>query len=293
MPQDIQRGILCIVLSTVFLTSQDGMTKWLLQYHHAGEVMFYRGLLALPLALLLHRMLGHRVKRLRSKRPRLTAYRSVIAVVGSMFVTLSFLYMPLADALAVIFTSPLIITALSGTMLGEEVGWRRWAAVAVGFCGVVLITDPGHGSLSWTIALPLLAALTSAFRDIASRQLGGADPATTTLFWNMVANMVGGALTLPFFGLTLPTEHSLFLLVISSVLVVLAMWLIILAFQLASGSIVAPYRYLSLVWAGLIGYAVWGDIPSETKLLGAAVVAASGLYIWRREVRGRLKLRGA
>jgi drug/metabolite transporter (DMT)-like permease len=72
------------------------------------------------------------------------------------------------------------------------------------------------------------------------------------------------------------------------VMIAIAMWLIVLAFQMASGAAIAPYRYLSLVWAGLIGYAVWGDIPSETKLLGASIVAASGLYIWWRETRARL-----
>ncbi len=289
MQQDIPRGIFYIVLSTVVLTSQDGITKWLVESHHAGEVMFFRGLLAVPVVMIMHSALGHSVFRLRSRKPVLTAYRSLIAVICSFFVTLSFVYLPLAEALAVIFVSPLIITALSAVMLREPVGWRRWAAVVVGFGGVLLITEPGQAPLTWVIALPLAAALTAALRDIASRQLGGIDPPTTTLFWNMLANAAGGALTLPFFGLTMPTLESWVLLAISAVMVVIAMWLIVMAFQLATGSAIAPYRYLSLVWAGLIGYAVWGDIPSETKLLGAAVVAASGLYILWRETRLRMR----
>ncbi|MCA8929162.1 MAG: DMT family transporter [Alphaproteobacteria bacterium] len=293
MQQDIPRGILCIALSTVVLTSQDAITKWLLQSHHAGEVMFIRGLMAVPVVVVMHLLLGHSLPRLRSRKPGFTAYRSVIAVVCSFFVTLSFVFLPLADALAIVFVSPLIITALSAVMLREPVGWRRWLAVMAGFGGVLLITEPGQAPLTWVIVLPLMAALTAAFRDIASRQLAGVDPPTTTLFWNMIANAIGGALTLPFFGFTWPAPDHWLLFGLSAVMVVIAMWLIVAAFQLASGAAIAPYRYLSLVWAGLIGYAVWGDIPSETKLLGAAIVAVSGLFILWRETRLRRQLKRA
>ena len=285
MQQDIPRGILCMALSTVVLTVQDAITKWLVVSHHAGELMFYRGFLAVPVVVLFHLALGHRVSRLRSGKPKLTAYRSVIAVICSFFVTLSFVFLPLADALAIIFISPMIITAFSAVMLGEPVGWRRWGAVIVGFWGVLLITEPGTAPLTWVVAIPLAAAASAAFRDVASRQLRGIDPPTTTLFWNMLASGIGGAATLPFFGVTWPSPESWILFVLSAIMIVFAMWLIVLAFQLASGSAVAPYRYLSLVWAGLIGYAVWGDIPSETKFLGAGIVAASGLYILWRETR--------
>jgi drug/metabolite transporter (DMT)-like permease len=285
MPQNIPRGILCILLSTLILTSQDGLSKWLLQHHHVGEIMFYRGLVAMPATVALHMALGHRISRLASKKPGFTAYRSVMALVCSMFVAISFVYLPLADALAVVFMSPLLLTALSAVMLGEQVGWRRWCAVAVGFGGVLLITDPGEGAITWVIAIPLVAALTGALRDVAARQLSGVDPATTTLFWAMTANMVGGALTLPFFGVTWPTLEHWGLLLIAGCMIVVAQWLIILGFQLAAGSIVAPFRYLSLVWAGLIGYAVWGDIPTTMKVLGAVIVCGSGIYIWWRETR--------
>jgi drug/metabolite transporter (DMT)-like permease len=287
MKQDIPRGILCIVLSTLVLTAQDGMTKWLVESHHAGVLMFWRGLLAIPVAAAFHVMTGQRLSRLVSKKLGFTAYRSIMAGTCSMLVVLSFAYMPLADALAVIFVSPLIITALSAVFLKEPVGWHRWGAVIVGFCGVLLITEPGQAPLTWVILIPLGAAFTGALRDIGSRQLGGVDPPTTTLFWAMVASSAAGAVTLPFWGLTWPSPAEWGLLAVTAVMIAVAMWLIVLAFQMASGSAIAPYRYLSLIWAGLIGYAVWGDIPSETKLAGAGIVAASGLYIWWRETRSR------
>lgn len=291
MQQNIPRGILCIVLSTLVLTAQDGMTKWLVESHHAGVLMFWRGLLALPVAALFHVLVGQKLSRLRSQRPVFTAYRSTMAGACSMLVVLSFSYMPLADALAVIFVSPLIITALSAAFLKEPVGWHRWGAVVVGFGGVLLITEPGQAPLTWIIAIPLGAALAGALRDIGSRQLAGVDPPTTTLFWAMAASSAAGAVTLPFWGLTWPSPAEWALLCVTAVMIAIAMWLIVLAFQMASGAAIAPYRYLSLVWAGLIGYFVWGDIPSETKLMGAGIVAASGLYIWWRETRA-IRARG-
>jgi drug/metabolite transporter (DMT)-like permease len=285
MSQNIPRGILCILLSTVLLTVQDAMTKWLLDSHSVGELMAYKGALSLPLALALHWLMGNGLGSLRSAKPGFTAYRTLMGLICSVFVALSFVYLPFADALAVIFLSPVIITALSPLVLKEKVGWQRWLAVVVGFSGVLLITDPSEGALQWYVLIPLTAAFTAALRDIATRQLGGVDPPTTTLVWMMVATTVTGSLSLPFVGATWPTPENWALLVASAVLVVLALWLIILAFQLTSGSIIGPFRYLSLVWGGLIGYAVWGDIPTETKLVGAALVCGSGLFIWWRETR--------
>jgi drug/metabolite transporter (DMT)-like permease len=195
------------------------------------------------------------------------------------------MYLPLADALAVIFLSPVILTALSPVMLGESVGWRRWIAVVAGFFGVLLITEPGQAPLSWNILIPLMAAFTAALRDITTRKLGGFDPPTTTLFWSMAAAMAAGLVAVPWLGLSWPAPGTWFLFLAASLLVVAAMWLIILAFQLASGSTIAPFRYLSLVWAGMIGYSVWGDVPSLMKVLGAAIVCGSGIYIWWRETR--------
>ncbi len=285
MQQNIPHAILCILLSTLLLTGQDALTKWLLQSHNIGEVMLYKGGLAIPWTLALHVLMGNRITAIGSAKPGLTALRTIIGLVCSVFVTLSFLYLPLADALAVIFLSPVMLTALSPLLLGESVGWRRWLAVVTGFLGVLLITDPGRAPVAWTIIIPLLAALTGALRDIFTRKLGGVDPPTTTLFWSMVALAVGGIISVPWLGLTWPTPENWLLFLAASMLVALAMWLIILAFQLATGAIVAPFRYLSLVWAGLIGYVVWGDIPSGMKIAGAAVVCASGLYIWWRETR--------
>ncbi|MCB1744767.1 MAG: DMT family transporter [Gammaproteobacteria bacterium] len=285
MQQNIPKGILCILLSTLLLTSQDALTKWLLQSHNLAEVMFYKGALSVPWSLALHRLMGNSLGSLASARPGLTTLRTTIGVVCTVFVTLSVHYLPLAEALAVIFLSPVLLTALSAPMLNERVGWRRWLAVLAGFLGVLLITEPGQAPLSWTIALPLMAALSGALRDIYTRKLGGIDPPTTTLFWSMVASMVVGALAIPVLGLGWPAAAAWPLFLVASLLVVVAMWLIILAFQLASGSVIAPFRYLSLVWAGLIGFLVWGDVPSAMKIAGAAVVCGSGLYIWWRETR--------
>ena len=212
MTQDIPKGILFILLSTLLLTSADAFSKWLVVYYHVGELMLYRAVFAVPVCLILHRGMGHPWLKLASAKPWLTTYRTMLSFIGSTLVTLSFVFLPLADALAVIFLSPVLITALSPLILGESVGWRRWLAVVAGFVGVLLITEPGQGGITWVIIIPLGAALLSALRDIATRQLGGVDPSTVTLFWSMVILVFGGGASIPFFGMTWPTsEHWLYI----------------------------------------------------------------------------------
>ena len=283
MTQDIPKGILFILLSTLLLTSADAFSKWLVVYYHVGELMLYRAVFAVPVCLILHRGMGHPWLKLASAKPWLTTYRTMLSFVGSTLVTLSFVFLPLADALAVIFLSPVLITALSPLILGESVGWRRWLAVVAGFVGVLLITEPGQGGITWVIIIPLGAALLSALRDIATRQLGGVDPSTVTLFWSMVILVFGGGASIPFFGMTWPTPEHWLYIGVGAVLVVVAQWFIILGFQYASGAIVGPFRYVSLVWAGLFGFFIWGDVPTLAKLAGAAIVCGSGLYLWWRE----------
>lgn len=279
----VARGIFCMIVGTLLLTTQDGIAKWLTTDYHAGEIMFYRGIFAFPM-LIWFAMREGGLHTLRSRRPRLNGWRSILAFVCSIFVVLSFSVMPLADALAIIFLSPILLTALSAPMLGEQVGWRRWLAVLVGFTGVLLMTRPGEGGFTLVILFPLAAALTAALRDISTRQLGGLDSATTVLFWTMVVAVIGGALTLPF-GTRWPTAFDWLLFASSGILVTLSHWLTIKALHFASGAIVGPFKYLSLVWAAAIGYVVWGDVPEPVKVVGAAVVVASGLYILRRETR--------
>jgi drug/metabolite transporter (DMT)-like permease len=277
------RGILLMLAAVALFSFMDAVLKVLATRYPALQVTALRGAASLPFVLLPALLTG-RWRSLVPVRWGMHLLRGLLALVMVVGFVWAVRVLSLADAYAVFFVAPLLVAALSAPLLGERVGWRRWLAVLVGFGGVLLMTRPGEGGVALIILLPLTAALLAALRDIATRQLGGLDSATTVLFWTMVVAVIGGALTLPF-GTRWPTAFDWLLFASSGILVTLSHWLTIKALHFASGAIVGPFKYLSLVWAAAIGYVVWGDVPEPVKVVGAAVVVASGLYILRRETR--------
>lgn len=278
------RGILCMVIGTVLLTSNDAISKWLLSLLHPGDVMAWRGLLSLPFIFLIMQVEGARLADLKSRAPARSLLRAVLALMTSVLVILSFQALPLADALAVIFTSPLAVTALSALILKEPVGWRRWTATLVGFCGAVIVVGPSFDEVGIWVLAPIGAAACAALRDIATRPLGRIDAGVSIMFWTMLLTAAAGLSSLPVMGASPVSPLAWGLLLGAAAMLALSNRLTIAAFKLASPSIVAPLKYLALVWAAGIGYLVWGDVPEPRKILGAAIIAAAGLYIWRREI---------
>ncbi len=277
------RGIICMSVGTLVLTTHDAISKWLLDSLHVGEIIAWRGVMSLPFVLLLLRLEGDRWRSLASRAPWHTALRGFLALATSVLVILSFRVLPLTDALAIIFSAPLMVTALSALVLKEHVGWRRWSATCAGFAGAILIVGPSFDTIGvWALA-PLGAALASAFRDITTRTLSVHDSGPSILFWTMIVSIAGGFASLPVLGMGVPGVESWILLAATAVLITLAYRLNIAAFKLASGVIVAPLRYLSLVWAAALGYFIWNDVPDLRTIAGAVIVMAAGLYIWRRE----------
>ena len=282
---DQAKGILCMIAGVLVLTTQDAITKWLTAGYHAGEIMFYRGLFSfIPIAVLLWREGG--AAGMRSRRPALNLVRALLALATSVLIVTAFAHMPLADVLAVVFASPLILTALSGPLLGEHVGWRRWSAVGVGFVGVLLLTRPGTGALDLAVLLPLGAAFFSALRDITTRRLGGhASPTTILLYTQAVATLAAAPSLAVNSGW--PGLLDWLLFAAAGILVGLAHYLIIQAFLFAQAVAIAPFRYLALVWAMLIGFLVWGDVPDLWAIAGSSLIVGSGLYMLHRETRRR------
>ena len=278
------RGILCMVIGTVLLTSNDAITKWLLTSLHPGDVMAWRGLLSLPFILLILRLEGSHLRDLKSNVPARSLLRAMLALVCSFLVIISFQVLPLADALAVIFVSPLLVTAMSAIFMKETVGWRRWTATIVGFGGVIIIVGPSFDEVGLWVLAPICAAMTAALRDIVTRPLGKIDPGPSILFWTMVVATVGGLTSLPVLGASHMSQESWLLILGSAAMLAVSNRLTIAAFKLAPGSVVAPLKYLALIWAAGIGYIVWGDVPAMHKVVGAAIIASAGLYIWRREI---------
>jgi drug/metabolite transporter (DMT)-like permease len=279
------KGALCMITAGLLMTIQDAISKWLTMDFHPGEVMFFRGLFTfVPIVIIIAVMSGG-VRLLISRNLKGTLIRAVLGGATSIFVVMSFLYLPLADALAIIFVSPIMLTALSWPMLGERVGWRRWLAVFVGFTGLLLMVRPSGDGIPLFYFFPLFTALLSAFRDVATRRLRNDDSAVSILFYSMLAGVLIGAVTMPVFGAHWPNPTQWGLFFVAGILNSLSHLLAIQALLLAPGGTMAPFRYLSLVWAVIIGYAIWGDVPDALKLTGATLVVGAGLFILHRELR--------
>ena len=274
-----------MTFGALLLATNDAITKWLVVDFHPGEIMFYRGIWAFPaLAVLVYYTGG--IKTLRLNRPKAVWARSGVAFVVSVLVTISFINLPLAEAAALIFMSPIFLTAMSPWLLKEYVGLWRWAAVLLGFAGAMVMIQPGTENFNAWVFFPLAAASISACRDVMTRRMGTHDTATAVMFYTSVVALIGGAVTLPF-GTHLPTLTQWGWFAIAGTFVCLAHLLIVKALQLAAGAVVSPLKYLSLVWSAAVGYMVWGDVPGTAKIIGALMVVASGLLILYRETRRR------
>jgi len=279
------RGILVSVLAGVFLTAQDAITKLLTGEFSPGEVLFYRGLAAvLPVGVAIWAT-GGRVT-LRTSHLRVNLLRGVLAFASALCVIWSFAYMPLAEALAVVYVNPLVMTALAMPMLGERVTARQWTVVAIGFMGALLIIQPGAGAnFDWHVLMPLGAALCGSIRDLLTRRLGATEQPATVLIYTMIAMFIGGVGWVSWTGTHIPGWSSGGLILLAAVLVTAAYYLAITGLKLAAAATVAPYRYLSLVWASLLGWLVWGHVMAPVKLMGCALVVGSGIYLLQAEAR--------
>ena len=197
-------------------------------------------------------------------------------------------YLQLDQTVSILFSTPFFVTLLSGFVLGEWAGWRRWTAIAIGFSGVLLIARPGMGGMHPAALLCLGGAICYSIYNISTRVLARTDSNETTLFYSNFVGTVAALPALPFVWTTPHEPVVIVLMVLIGAFGSLGHYLLIAAHRLASASVLAPFIYSQLVWAITAGYLVFGQLPSEWTLAGAAIVIASGLYILFREH----KLRG-
>jgi len=277
------RGILLLVSGSALLTVSDATTKWLTSGYPVGQIMAIRALFTMIPIMVIVWHAGGFIS-LRIKNLRLQSIRAACAVGSSFLFIGGLVYLPLADCVAIAFSGPLFVTALATPMLGEQVGWRRWSAVTVGFLGVLVIVRPTGDAVQWVALLPLLGALCGAFRDLLTRKVRASESPAALLAFMMGAMMLAGFTTLPF-GWAPVAAFDLMLLAIAGILIGGAQYLVIHAFYIAEASLIIPYKYVSLIWASLIGFVVWGDVPGSNVLLGAMLIVASGLYIAHREAQ--------
>ena len=273
-------GIAFMLASGLVMSSADGFLKWTAATLPTGEIMAFRGVVSLALILAIVARTGQ-WSALREIDPWGQFGRAAMIVMATFLLIAAYRVMPLADAIALAFVSPILTAALAPWFLKERVGWRRWLAVVIGFGGAVVMLRPAGGFLLLAL-LPLGAAVCDTFRDIITRRLSSQDSSLAIVFYTTLGVTVVGAGTLPFDYVPPEPVDYLYLAAIG-VLLVSANFLMIEGFRHAEASLISPFRYVVLVWAGLIGYVVFGDVPGLWTLGGGGVIVASGLFISYRE----------
>jgi drug/metabolite transporter (DMT)-like permease len=224
----------------------------------------------------------------RTSRPVLQIGRSVLLLASTMCNFAALRYLQLDEAIALIFSTPFIVAALSGPILGEWVGWRRWTAIAVGFIGVLVVTRPGPDTFQLAALLSLTAALCYALYSIATRVLARTDSNETTLFYSNMVGAVALIPVVPFVWITPSDPLVIALMVVAGAIGSFGHYLLIAAHRLAPAMVLSPFIYTELVLVIALGFVVFGDVPHRMTLAGSAIVVASGLYLLHREhVRGR------
>lgn len=219
---------------------------------------------------------------LRTRRMRLQVLRGVIMIASNLLFISGLKYLPLADATAILFVSPLLVAALSMPLLGERVGPRRWTAVAIGLFGMLIVIRPGWGVFGWPALFPFSVACLYAIYQIATRSLAATDHPYTTIFYTSIVGLAAASTIVPFQWVS-PSLIDWGWMAIMGGMGVFGHFILIRAFDYAEASALAPYNYFQIVSSVTCGYLVFGHFPDRWTFLGTAVIVASGLYVAYRE----------
>jgi len=280
---DNSRGILAMSGAVVAFVFNDALVKLAAETMPAVQAIGLRGVFATlwcGLALLL----TGSWRRLSGAVHPQVLLRGLLEAASSFLFFIALFHIPFAIATAVNLSTPLILTVLAVLVLKEEVRWRRWSAVAVGFVGVLLVIQPRPGDINAWTWMVLLASVVGAVRDVVSRFLPVSLPTLVVSFTTAIVVAMGGCAWALIEGWQPMTERAVGLLLASSLLIALAYQLVILALRSrAEFSVMGSFRYASILWALGIGYVVWGDVPNALALSGIAVIVGAGLYILQRE----------
>ena len=258
------------------------VVKFLVVDYPPGQIMVLRGVL-------IYLIIGALIKRdgglatLKISHPIGQLARALCLASTTFMMILSVKYLPLGDVFAINHASPLILTAIAAIALHERVGWRRWSAVIAGFIGTLIMLRPTPTAFQVAALLPLAVAFLSATRDAITRRISRGDSSTATLAITTSVIVLGGVVMSFVTGWVPLRAGDLWLFGLCALFQGSAHFLMIETFRLAEAKVVAPFKYASILWAVVIGYVFWGDIPDAWILTGGSIVVASGLYILHRE----------
>ena len=275
------RGIALILLSTVFLGTSDATSKYLSSTLPSIEIAWIR-FLVFVLIMVPAMLPGTPLYALRSRRPGLQLMRAMALLASSLLFISGLRFLPIAEASATSFVSPLFVTALSIFLLGENVGLRRWVATAVGLIGVLIILRPGSSAFHPAAFFPIVSAFAWACTLIMTRMMSGRERTVTTMTWSSVAGLCILSALVPLVWVA-PSWHDVLFGILIGVASTAGQWIVVLAFRYADASVLAPFSYTQLLWVSLLGFLIFGEVPDVWTVTGAAIIVASGLYTAHRE----------
>jgi drug/metabolite transporter (DMT)-like permease len=276
-----------MLFAGLFLTSNDAITKWLVPHYPPGEILFLQAILIALLVAMWMRFKREPLFRFNNWRPHL--YRGLLYVVGSFAFVYALQYLPLAEVVAIAFAGPLFMTLFARILLKESVGPHRLFAVVIGFVGVMIVIRPGSAAMHWAVFLPIIVALSDAFRDIVTRTMTVGESSKRIVLSTAIILALAAASTS--FGGWNPVRHGdLIWYGLSAGCFVIAHFFMIEAFRHAQIGVIAPFKYVQLIWSILAGLIFWGEIPDPIVFLGIVVISSAGVYIgWRETIISRRK----
>ena len=279
-----RRGMFALAGAMAAFAVNDMILKLTAQHYPLGEVITVRGLLATTFVGAFLVGFGH-VFALRAAFSPIVLGRTALDGLAMVLFTTALIHMPLAELSAINLVSPLIITAMAVIFFREEVGWRRWTAIGIGFIGTLVIVKPTPSAFNAWALLGIACAFAGVSRDMITRRLDPRIPTLVISFTAAAGSAVFGTIMGLFEQWRPMALYDVGMLAISAAFVATGHFLIVIAFRgSVDVSAIAPFRYTLLIWAGICGYVAFGEVPDRTAIFGSALIVGSGLYALHREV---------
>lgn len=280
------RAMLYMTLGVFGFCVLDALTKRLTEDYGTWQIIFLSRVVTTTAILLLVTRSHRSIRPLQSRFVKTHLMRSVLVIATTWTFFECLRYIDLADAVAIAFAAPLFMTALSGPLLGEKVGWRRWSAVSIGFVGVIIAVQPSAEGIGYGAFLALCAAATYALLQLWLRPLSGREVSHNIIFYS---TLFSGLLAMfpAIAEWRWPDTTGWLIVLAQGSCSTIAQTCMIRAFRQGEASMLAPLEYTGLIWAGLFGYLFWDEIPTLQVIIGACIIIAAAIYIAQREAKKR------
>jgi drug/metabolite transporter (DMT)-like permease len=277
-------GIALMCGAVAFFSCLDSTGKYLNGYMDTLEVVWARYLSGFVFALFLSNPVA-RPALMKTSRPWLQIARSALLLTSTMLNLYALRWLQLDQTTSILFGAPFLVALLSGPLLDEWVGWRRFSAILVGFAGVLVVTRPGIGGLGAPALFSVASMICYSFYILSTRILARTDSSQTTLFYSNLFGAVAMTVIVPFVWTPPDRWQLVVLMVIIGAFGSIGHYMLIIAHRMAQPVVLAPFMYIQFVWAIIISYIVFADLPNRWTWAGAAIVVSSGLYLLHRERR--------